>query len=342
MRRLLFLCSAAAAVGLLPACSRKAAGTATTPASPPMSVRVAPVQREIAPAIIEVPGTVRPTERAVVAAKIAGTIESLPLTLGQTVRQGDLLVRLTAPELSARLAQAHARLNQAVREEKRNRELAATGAATTDDARAAAERLDAARAAVAEAEAMLAYSEICAPYDGRVARQLAYVGDLASPGSPLLVIERSTAFQVESEVPASLAASLALGAELSVVVSGTETPVAGRVAEIAAAADATTHTVLVKLALASPDAAWSGRAARVRLPGEAAEALLVPVSAVTRFGQMERVFVVANGKAQLRLVRTGAMRGDRTEILAGLAAAETVVVGPQGTLHDGQPIAIAP
>lgn len=328
-------------VAALAGCSR---GSASAPALVSASVRVqvAPVQREIAPALVEVPGTVRPVERAVIAAKISGTIESLPLTLGQTVKRGELLARVAAPELTARLAQTRAQLEQAVREEKRNRELAATGADTADAARAAAERLRVAQAAVSEPEAMLAYTEIHAPYDGRVAQKLAYPGDLATPGSPLLVLESSAALQVEVPVPASLAAGLALGTALSVHLAGVANPFACTVAEIAAAADSATHTVLVRLALPATDAPLSGRAVRIELPGPPTEALLVPASAVTRFGQMERIFVVADGRAQLRLVKTGATRGDRIELLAGAAAGESVVAAPSATLHDGQPVTSAP
>lgn len=307
-----------------------------------LRVHVVTARREVAPALVEVPGIVRPVERASIAARMAGTIDSLPLTLGQPVQRGDLLVHLHAPELAARLERARALLAQAEREAERNRKLAAAGADTTDAAQAAEERFLAARAAVAEAEALLAYTEIRAPYDGRIAQKFAYPGDLATPGSPLLLLERASALQVEAAVPASLAPEIKLGAELVVQISGVPAPTTGRVAELAAAADADTHTVLVKLDLVAAAAAWSGRAVRVQLLGEPAEALLVPTSAVSRFGQMERVFVEVGHKAQLRIVRTGATRGDRVEIFAGIAADENVVLAPPDTLRDGQPIITGP
>jgi RND family efflux transporter MFP subunit len=327
---------------LLVGCTRQPTDSLTATTQAPVRVQVASIQGDPIATIVEITGTVRPAERAVIAAKISGVIESLPLTLGQTVQRGELLVRLAAPELAARLAQTRAQLDRAEREEKRERDLAATGADTADAARAATERLRAARAALAEAEAMLAYTEIHAPYDGRVAQKLAYPGDFASPGQPLLVLESTAPLQIEAAVPASLATTLALGAPLSASVSNVATPFRCVVAEIAAAADPTTHTVLVKLALSASDAALSGRAARVELPGPRAETLLVPVNAITRLGQMERVFVVTGGKAQLRLVKTGATHGDRVELLAGVSAGEQFVVAPPATLHDGQPVAAAP
>jgi RND family efflux transporter MFP subunit len=329
-------------VAMLAGCGRGHPGTSTGPALASIRVQVAPVQRELMPTAVEITGTVRPVERAVIAAKISATIELLPLTLGQAVKRGELLARLVAPELAARRAQAQAQFEQAEREEKRNRELAATGSDTADAALAAAERLRLARATVAEAEALLSYTEIRAPYDGRIAQKLAYVGDLASPGQPLLVLESSGALQIETAVPASLATALALGAEVRAQISGVANPTMVRVAEIAAAADSATHTVLVKLALSSPDATWSGRTARVELRSASAETLLVVSNCVSAFGQMERVFVVTGNHAQLRLVKTGAARGARVEILAGVAAGENVVVNPPGNLRDGQPVTTAP
>ena len=138
------------------------------------------------------------------------------------------------------------------------------------------------------------------------------------------------------------AAALTLGTRLNVRVAEVAAPFRCSIAEIAAAADSATHTVLVKLALPATDAALSGRAARTELAGPATETLSVPTSAVTRFGQMERVFVVADGRAQLRLVKTGATRGERIELLAGAAAGETVVVAPPPTLRDGQAVTSAP
>lgn len=323
-------------------CTRERPAASTGPALAAVRVQVTPVQQLTAPVIVKIPGIVRPAERAVVAAKISSVVESLPIALGQTVKRGDLLVRLSAPELGARLAQARAQLEQADREEKRNRELAATGAETADAARAAGDRLRAATAAVAEAEAMLAYTEIRAPYDSRVAQKFAYPGDLASTGQPLLVLESSAALRIEAAVPASLATKLALGAEFAVYIANVRAATTGRIAEIAAAADSTSHTVLVKLDLTASDAAWSGRAANVELPGPSVEALLVPASCVSVLGQMERVFVVVGGHAQLRLVKTGVTRGDRSELLAGVAAGEIVVVAPPGMLRDGQTVTTAP
>jgi multidrug efflux pump subunit AcrA (membrane-fusion protein) len=77
--------------------------------------------------------------------------------------------------------------------------------------------------------------------------------------------------------------------------------------------------------------------------GATRRTLLVPASAVSLNGQMERVFVVGEGnRATLRIVKTGAARGTDVEILSGLSASERVVSDPPATLREGQPLEAQP
>jgi hypothetical protein len=66
--------------------------------------------------------------------------------------------------------------------------------------------------------------------------------------------------------------------------------------------------------------------------------LFVPPPALVRRGQLEILFVAADGKAQMRLVRVGKETAQGVEILAGLAPGESVVIEGAGTLRDGQPL----
>jgi hypothetical protein len=75
--------------------------------------------------------------------------------------------------------------------------------------------------------------------------------------------------------------------------------------------------------------------------GEAA-ALRVPASAVVQRGQMELVFVVADQRAQLRLVKTGKRLGEEVELISGVSSGERIVVQGAATLFDGQPVTPQP
>jgi membrane fusion protein (multidrug efflux system) len=308
---------------------------------PTVRVRVATVEKRTLPTLLEVSGTVLAVQRAAVAAKISGVVERLPVTLGQQVSAGEVLLALSAPELSARLEQARARVAQVERELVRERGLLTSGSGTTEAVKALEDQLMQARAASREAETMFGYAIVRAPFDGVVTRKHVEAGDFASPGAPLLQLDGRDVFEIETAIPESLVAGLAVASALDIETAAGVRFVS-KIKELAGAADATARTVTVKLAVPAGTSVHPGEFARVFVPGAAQTVLLAPASALSRFGQMERVFVAENGRAVLRIVKTGAMRDERVELAAGVDAGEQLVVAPSATLRDGQPLEIAP
>jgi RND family efflux transporter MFP subunit len=329
------------AAALLAGCAARGAPEAAANL-PPVRVRATTVRAEEVPVLVEVTGTVRPVQRALLAAKVMGAIEDLPVALGQRVRAGDLLVKISAGEISARVLQAQAQLNQARRDLDRERDLLTKNASTADMVKSLEDRFAMTQAMVREAEVMLGYATIRVPFDGVVARKLASAGDLAAPGMPLLEIEGTSDFQIEAGIPDSLIPRLPSGTRLAVAVPAANAAFTGTLVEVSSAADPLTRTVTVKIAVPAGTPVGSGQYARVQVPGAPSRALLAPAGAVSTLGQMERVFVVAGSRAVLRLVKTGAARGDRVEILSGLADGDRIVTDPPAGLREGQPLEIEP
>lgn len=327
-------------LGLATGCGRQTPASAT-PAAGTLPVWSAVTVAEFRPAVIEMPATVRPAERAVISAKLTGTIATLPWGLGQEVKAGDLLLTLAAPEAEARVRQAQASLAEAQRATDRERTLVAKGVNPADALRDAEDRLRFAQASLAEAEALLAYASVRAPFAGVITEKHVLPGDLATPGLPLLALESTAHLRAEGSVPEQAAATLRPGDTLAVIVNDGAPPVTGTIEELSTAADAVSRSVLVKVALPA-GSARSGQFARLQVTGVPAECLLVPASALSRFGQMERVFVIADGRAHLRLVKTGRSTGDHVEVLAGLRAGEPVVLNPPAALRDGQAVTLLP
>jgi len=324
----------------LAACSRQPEIPAVA-GGPALPVHVAPVAAERLPVLIEAPATVRPAERASIAAKLTGTVAAFVHGLGAAVAAGDVLLTLSVPETEARVHQAQAQLAEAERNATRQRTLVANGVNPSDSLRDAEDRLRYAQAAAAEVEALLAYATVRAPFAGVITEKHVLPGDLATPGLPLLMLESTQHLRAEGTIPEKAAAGLHPGDPMNVLLDDASAPVAGRLEEISAAADAVSRSILVKVALPA-GAARSGQFARLQVAGGATDSLLVPLDAVTRFGQMERVFVVESGHAVLRLVKTGRITGARVEILSGLQAGEQVVLAPPAALREGQPVTAQP
>ena len=339
--RRLFLAVFGCALLMIGGCKAKPAAD-TGQALPTVPVRVLTVAAEASQAGNEVAATVEAVRQATIAAKVAGTIEEIPVRLGSVVQKGALLVKIRAGEITARLSQAETQWQQAKRHLEREQRLLEKEATTRESVKSMEEACRVAEAGYREAQAMLGYTIIRAPFDGLVSRKSAQAGDMALPGMPLLVLEDAQALQVVANVPEALVAGVKSGDTLPVQIPAASLTTSGVVTEIAPAADALSRTSLVKLTIKAASLVRPGQFARVTLPTEATPGLWIPESAVVRFGQMERLFVVQNAMAHLRLVRTGERRGGQVEILAGLHAGEQVVTEGAAQLADGQPLTVQP
>ena len=307
---------------------------------PPVPVHIQTVASKARVATEEVVGTVQSRLHAAIEAKVVGRVEKMLAVPGQMVKAGDLLAQLDAREIQARLDQAVALREQSRRDTERLRKLLAENAISRQEFETVESRDRVAAAAVTEAETMLGYTRILAPFDGVITRKLADVGDLATPGRPLLELDDPKSLRLEADMPEALISRIRLGTKLEVRVAAQDAPILAVVSEIAPVADPASRTFKVKLDLPADAGLRAGQFARVTVPVGESRAVRVPVAAVIDRGQMELVFVAANGLAQLRLVKTGKRVGDEVELVSGVDAGEQVIIEGATQLRDGQPLEV--
>jgi len=321
-------------------CDRKASSPVSELAAAPIRLRT--VERKSHVATEEVVGTVRAKLHAVIEAKVSGRIERVFVAPGQTVKSGDVLAQLDSREIQARLDQALALREQFSRDSERLRRLLAENAVSRQEFETVESRYRVAVASASEAETMLGYTKIVAPFDGVVTRKLADVGDLATPGRPLFELDEPKSLRLEADVPEGLINQIQLGAKLEVRVTAQDDAIAGVVSEIAPVADPASRTFNVKLDLPEGAGLRAGQFARMTVPVGETKALRVPASAVVQRGQLELVFVVVDKRAQLRLVKTGKHFGNDIELVSGVSGGEQIVVEGALQLRDGQPVEVKP
>ena len=324
---------------LLAACGKHEHPPAASTPLPTVSVKAEAVKWSPHTATEEVVGTVRSKQRAVVEAKVSGRVLEYTATPGAMVKAGDLLARLDVQEIQAKVDQARAMLDQAKRDFDRQKQLITSNATTRQEFDAADARVKIGTGAVSEAETMMSYAKVTAPFDGVVTRKLADVGDLAMPGKPLLEIEAPTSLRFEADLPEAILDRVKLGAKMPVRLAKV---VEGIVSEISPVADPVSRTFNVKLDLPPTEGLRTGQFGRVSVPVAEVKLLLVPQSAVLKRGQMELIFVAQQGTAALRLVKTGKVLEDRVEVISGLEEGEQVIVSESAQLNDGQPVTLQP
>lgn len=325
---------------VLAGCGHKAGNSATS--LPAVTVQIETAESKTRTATEDDVGTVRAKLHAAIEAKVSGRIEQMLVVPGQPVTNGELLATIDAHEIQARHDQAVAVRQQAENDFKRASDLLAQKTLSQSEFDAIQSKFRVAVAAASEAQTLLGYTRIIAPFDGIITRKDADVGDLAAPGKTLLEMEDPDHLRLEADVPEALLNKINLGDTLAVRVDALETNLAAIVSEIAPSADSSSRTFVVKLDLPSVAGLRAGQFGRVAVPAGDVIALRVPASAVIPRGQMELLFVVANDHARLRIVKTGARTGDEVEIISGLNAGEKVIVSGASQLQDGQAVIAKP
>jgi RND family efflux transporter MFP subunit len=341
------LVAVAAAIGLS-ACGRGDSAPAHDD-GPPVAVTAVVVADRTEAAHLDLSGELVAQNRMEIASKIAGRINSLPVTEGTVVRRGDVLARLDSPELASALAQSQAaeeaaRVNDenAQRQLQRMRRLVKGEVVTPHDVEMAESMAAGAAAAHERAKAMtkmskqnLDYAVLRAPADGVVVKRLARAGDLATPGRPIVILENPKDLEVRVTLPAELAWPVHPGdrAEVrSALDDGDPRP--ATVNRVTPGADR--HTIEVYLRPEGMNAP-SGSFVRATLFGaDSVEALRLPDGALVHRGPLTGAFLVQRGHAVLRWLRLGP--DGRVE--AGLSPGDTVIASPPSTLEDGDPVEV--
>ena len=327
---------------LVAGCGKHEKEESSAPKAPAVTVAVTEVAVRPLWDEEEVVGNVEAAQRAVLSAKVTGVIDSLKVAPGARVTRGEVLATIDAREIRARLDSAEAAQDQAKKDFARIERLLQSGSSTRQEFDAVTTRLRTADAALVEARTMLQYTEITAPFDGVVTRKIIEVGDLATPGKPLLEMENSSLLRFECQIPEALIDRVQMGADLPVAIDAAGVTLTGKVSEIAPSASAGSRTFLVKLDLPPAEKLRAGQFGRVSVPVRERPAVLVAEGAVVRRGQIESVVVIHEGMARLRLVKTGRRHNVQVEIISGLSGGEKVASKDAHLLNDGAAVEVAP
>ncbi|MFC1515303.1 efflux RND transporter periplasmic adaptor subunit [Thermodesulfobacteriota bacterium] len=177
---------------------------------------------------------------------------------------------------------------------------------------------------VKESTIALGYTRITAPETGEVLKRFVEPGDLALPGKPLIALRTTGALRLEAHVREGLISRVKPGAKLNVNIQTLNRTVGADVEEIVPYADPQSRTFLVKASLPQIDGLYPGMFGKLLIPVEQHAAVLMPLTAVRRVGQLELVWVKEDGRWKSFFIKTGKVRGDFVEILSGLSGDETV------------------
>jgi len=254
---------------------------------------------------------------------------------------GTLLLTLADEAARAALAEAEADLGEARAAYDRVQTL-------RDGGRVAAAALDTAAADLARAEARtararddLANRTLRAPFAGIVGFPLVDPGSVVDADTMIGSLDDLSSIRVDFRVPERFFGDVAVGAAVRAETQVWPDEVFAGVIGVSRRVDPVTRSFDVRARIDNQDFRLpSGVFLRVALVLDSRMAVLAPEEAIVALGDETALFVVADGRAQRRVVTLGARQAGRVEVVSGLAAGEMVVTRGVQRLQDGAPVRV--
>jgi len=354
---------------ILPGCKEATAPARQQAAAPPAAVFVSRVERQAISRGADFIGRVEAIDRVDIVARVTGFLQARHFNEGDVIKAGQLLFTLEQPPFAAEVAlrraqvdSARADLANASTQVARGRELVKTNAipqATLDD-RITAEAESKAKVAAAEAQLQQAeinygYTEIRAPFDGRVGRSPLSPGNVVSPNSGTLVtlvrddptritfpVTQRQVLQFRREGGDQASDKIKVRVRLP---DGTMLDSTGRFEFIDVTTNRATDSVLVQAIIPNPQRYLvDGQAVTVVVEtGEPEQAIIIPQSALQIDQAGSFVLIVgAENKVEVKRVKTTRGLGGQLVVTEGLEIGQLVITEGAQRARPGATVAPQP
>jgi membrane fusion protein (multidrug efflux system) len=284
-------------------------------------------------------GTLRADEAVELQAESTGKIVSINFTEGARVRAGALLVKLNDADLRATLSRAQYRKQLAMLREKRIAQLLKQGVARLEEYDTALAELNVQDADIELTRALIAKTEIRAPFDGIVGLRYVSDGAFITAATRVATLQRLDRLKIDFSLPEKYAGRIRPKSPVTFSVAGGDRRFKGEIYALDPRIDAATRTVLVRGWCENPGARLlPGASARVELVlSELGEAILIPSVAVIPGLNELNVFVVGDDqKAERRAVEAGIRLESTVHILSGLDEGDVVITSGLQQMRPGQ------
>lgn len=308
-----------------------------------------------------VSGTVTAPRHAIISTRVMGFVDKIYVRQGDEVKEGELLMVINSDDLKAKKAQAEAMVAEAnaaavnaVRDYERYKVLHEKKSVSDKELEnmelnriSVESRLQMAVQSLNEIDAMLAYTNIRAPFSGTVTQKMIDEGSMANPGMPLLGVEQSDKKEIMASVPENYMPFIQLGDSVQIDIKSLDKQIKGFINEISPSSSLTGGQYAIKVSLCPDDNEYlhSGMYAAIHIPYKNRPSdkngIWIEASSIIVRDQLKGVFVVTpENQAMLRWIRIGKETGDKVEVLSGLDASDRIIRHTEAKLYNGKKVKI--
>lgn len=343
---------ACAIVGLLTGCGRSgASATSKTTAGPAPNVQIVQLKRGDIVRTITLPGQVRAYQEATLYAKVAGYLKTIAVDRGDSVRAGDSIAEIEAPELLADEKKLKAEVELARIEFQRvaDAQKKAPDLVIPQSVDTARGKFEVAKSGLDRIETLLGFAKISAPFAGIVTKRWADPGAFipaatsssAARNAALITLADFSRVRVEVAVTESEVARVRKDLPVQLRADGLPgRTFEGKITRFAYGLDEMTQTMATEIEISNADLALRpGMMATARLAIERKpDALVLPAEALVTEKNKSVVFAYRDGKAVRVPVKLGFDDGVSVEVVEGLQPTDAVIVAGKQSVSDGQAV----
>jgi multidrug efflux system membrane fusion protein len=305
----------------------------------------------------EFSGEVRARVESRLGFRVGGKIVSRKVDVGTLVKHGQVLMQLDPQDLQLSQAQALANLRAAETnrdlakaelqryQELRSKSFVSQAVLDSKDStfKAAQASVDASQAMYRGQSNQAAYAQLLSDVDGVVTAVDAEVGQVVSPGTPVVRVAKAGEKEIVIGIPEDKVDTLRRIPDVQVRLwADPQNAVAGKIREISPVADPSTRTYTVKVTI--PDSlaeAKLGMTAVVQFASKTpTPQIKVPLTALFYEKSTSSVWVVEGGVVKLVPVTIGGAAGNDIVLASGVKAGQTVVTAGVNLLKPGQKVKI--
>ena len=318
---------------------------------------------------IEITGTLAPWEEIVVGNETPGTVDKIFVDLGDKVEEGNLILKLNQQDARANLESAEALLDTNIRalerakavwtdaelNLKRYMNLFTEGVASISQRDAVQTQYNVADAQLKQAEAQvnhakaqanlarkhLADTEIRSPIAGHIKKKLVSAGEVLRDKTPLFIVVKNDPLKFQGSVPESFAPHIRIDQDIVIYIDAfPNESLSGKIIRTSPSIDIQTRTLSIEALIPNPKSSLkSGFFAKaVIVMKEEKDIPFIPEASVYSFAGINKVYVIAEGMARERSVKTGMRDAGMVEITNGLKPGEIVATTGLDQLFEGAKI----
>lgn len=307
-----------------------------------MAVAVQPAQLGSIATYARATASLEPDKQADVLARVPGVVLEILAEEGDLVERGQTLLRIEDDEYRHRVTLAEVEVLNTQRRFERVEQMFDQGLMAAEELDTARRDLQAAQASLELAELELSYTQVAAPFTGRVVTRFVDIGRTVANGTQLFSLVDTGRLLARVHIPAREFRNIRTEQPVVLEVPSTGDELIGRIDLVSPVVDMDSGTIKVTIEVRDyPPTTRPGDFVEVSIVTDRhQDTLLVPrLAVVTERGQ-RHVFVVEDDTAQRREVQVGFEDDDNAEILVGVEPGEEVVIQGQRALRDQQPVRI--